>query len=133
MAQVVRTACRERNAALHEVDFSQLRLLKNSIEGQRFSYRQWEDLHIRLLGLHQLKNAAVVLETVAVLRGRGWNISDEAARRGLSEARWPGPVSYTHLDVYKRQILRSLASAAAATTWSTAWCRLERRVWNLLR
>ena len=98
VAQVVRAACRERNAGLHEADFSQLRLLENSIEGQRFSYRDWEDLCLCLLGAHQLKNAAVALETVSVLRGRGWKISDEAVRQGLSEARWPGRFEVLRAD-----------------------------------
>ena len=47
-------------------------------------------MRIRLLGGHQLKNAAVVLETVEVLRGRGFALSDEAVRSGLSAAVWPG-------------------------------------------
>ena len=51
-----------------------------------------------LLGAHQLKNAAVALETVSVLRGRGWKISDEAVRQGLSEARWPGRFEVLRAD-----------------------------------
>ena len=36
-----------------------------------------------------MNNAAVVLETVAALRERGWNISDGAVRQGLAATRWP--------------------------------------------
>jgi len=46
-------------------------------------------LELSLLGRHQLKNAAVVLMTVEVLKKRGWTISDDAIRAGLKNVRWP--------------------------------------------
>ena len=87
---VVRRVCQERGAALHMADFSALRPLEDSIHGQRFSYRQYEDLRIRLLGAHQLRNAAVVLETVEALRRRGYAIPCQAVKEGLAAAVWPG-------------------------------------------
>lgn len=90
VAAVVQEVCAKNAVPLHTADFSKLRALEDSIRGQRFSYRDWQDLRIRLLGAHQLKNAAVVLETVEVLRGRGFVLSDEAVRSGLSAAVWPG-------------------------------------------
>ena len=44
----------------------------------------------RLLGSYQPANAALALETVRVLRERGWAIPEEAQRAGIAEARWPG-------------------------------------------
>ena len=90
VAAVVQEVCAKNAVPLHTADFGKLRVLEDSIQGQRFSYRDWQELHIRLLGAHQLKNAAVVLETVEVLRGRGFALSDEAVRSGLSAAVWPG-------------------------------------------
>ena len=90
VAAVVEEVCARQGAALHRTEFACLRSLEDSVGGQRFSYRGWEDLQIRLLGAHQLKNAAVVLETVSVLRERGFSIEEEAVRRGLAEAVWPG-------------------------------------------
>ena len=43
-----------------------------------------------LLGAHQLRNAAVALTTVDILRQRGWHIGDDAVRRGLASVTWPG-------------------------------------------
>ncbi len=65
-------------------------VLSSGLEGQTFTYRGSGPYHIALLGEHQISNAAVVLETVKVLRQRGWEISEEALVRGLEEARWPG-------------------------------------------
>lgn len=36
-----------------------------------------------------MNNAAVVLETVALLREKGWKLSEEAVREGLRHTRWP--------------------------------------------
>ena len=76
--------------------YSSLRLtqtpavLSAGLEGQTFTYRDRGPYHIALLGEYQVRNAAVVLDTVSVLRRRGWKISEEAVLRGLTQARWPG-------------------------------------------
>ena len=48
------------------------------------------EYRVSLLGEYQLRNAAVVLETVDRLRRRGWAIPEEAVARGLEQVRWPG-------------------------------------------
>lgn len=68
--------------------------------------RSYEDLHLRLPGLHQVHNAAMVLRSVDFLRARGWTLSDEALRRGLTRVRWPA-----RLDVLSRRPLVLLDSA----------------------
>ena len=49
--------------------------------------REYRDLEISLLGRHQLQNVAVA---VGVLDLLGDLVPEEALRRGLKEARWPG-------------------------------------------
>lgn len=66
------------------------RVLSAGLEGQTFTYRGMGPYHISLLGEYQIHNAAAALETVNVLRRRGWNIPEEAVREGLSKAAWPG-------------------------------------------
>ena len=65
-------------------------VLSSGLEGQTFTYPGQGPYHISLLGEYQVHNAAVVLETVNVLRRRGWEIPEEAVLRGLDQARWPG-------------------------------------------
>ena len=86
---VIAAACREKNASLRQPDFAAIVPGDFSLEGQSFSYKGWHDLRIPLVGAYQMKNAAVVLETVEVLRQRGWHISDEAVVQGLKNTRWP--------------------------------------------
>ena len=70
---VVAARCRAAGAPLTVVDFG--------------AYRS---LHLPLLGAHQLRNAAVALTAVEVLRRRGWHISEAVVRRGLASVTWPG-------------------------------------------
>lgn len=55
-----------------------------------FSYRSWQHLRLGLLGSYQPQNAATALEVIAVLRGKGWAVDDEAVRSGLEDVVWPG-------------------------------------------
>ena len=87
--EVIAAVCREKNASLRQPDFAAIVPGDFSLEGQSFSYKGWHDLRIPLVGAYQMKNAAAVLETVEVLRQRGWHISDEAVVQGLKHTRWP--------------------------------------------
>ncbi|MCD8331723.1 MAG: bifunctional folylpolyglutamate synthase/dihydrofolate synthase, partial [Oscillospiraceae bacterium] len=85
---VLRQVCRERIAPLRCVDLSQLVPLKRDLSGQQFLW-QGQSLKLPLLGEHQLRNAAVALETVQALRRRGWIIRAEAVADGLAQTVWP--------------------------------------------
>ena len=87
--EVIAAVCRARNASLRQPDFSAIVPGDFGLEGQTFSYKGWRGLRIPLVGAYQMNNAAVVLETVEVLRQRGWSVSDEAVRKGLADTRWP--------------------------------------------
>lgn len=64
--------------------------LTQSLEGQLFAWGPYPELRLSLLGPHQLQNAAAALETLEILRSRGWRISPQALRAGLASAVWPG-------------------------------------------
>ena len=87
---VFETVCAQRGAALHKADFDGLQLVSHSLEGQVFHCGKRKNLNLPLLGVHQLKNAAVVLATVDALSEKGWHITEENIRAGLRNVRWPG-------------------------------------------
>lgn len=73
-----------------EPRFDAITPLSADLTGQSFRYPHTPtEYHIRLLGEHQLRNAAVVLTTVDVLKDRGWKIPQEAVVKGLAAAQWP--------------------------------------------
>ena len=95
---VYREICAERRAAWHPAAFDALRSREHSLAGQRFDYKDEKDLTLHLLGEHQLRNAALVLETVGVLREKGWNIPERALHEGLSAARWEERFELLRID-----------------------------------
>ena len=90
--------CREENVSLHLADFGLLTPLTDDLTGQSFHWGSLKDLKITLLGEHQLHNTCTVLTTLQCLREKGWQISEEAVRRGLAEARWPGRFQLVRQD-----------------------------------
>ncbi len=63
---------------------------ENSLYGQVFDYGELKDLRTTLLGGHQLQNAATAIETVKVLREKGFDITDEQIHAGIEQTRWSG-------------------------------------------
>ena len=73
----------------------------SDLDGQSFELRGLRDgysLRTRLLGDHQLENAATAVATAETLAERGFVVSKEAIVRGIAEARWPA-----RLEVLSRE------------------------------
>ncbi|NSW90564.1 MAG: bifunctional folylpolyglutamate synthase/dihydrofolate synthase [Firmicutes bacterium] len=88
--KVIENVCNERNSRLHRADFGKIKALGHDIEGQTFDFGPYKNLKIKLLGGHQLKNAAVAVEACKVLANKGYKITEETIRKGLERASWPG-------------------------------------------
>ena len=88
--KVIRARAKELECPVRTADFGKIKALSADLQGQTFQYKQFPELMVHLLGAHQLKNAAVALETVSVLRKAGWEIPDEAVVQGMDATRWPG-------------------------------------------
>ena len=87
---VVAARCADTGARLTVTAPEALTVTAHSLDGQRFSYRDRQDLRIALLGPYQTQNASAALDAADALRRRGWTIPEEALRRGLASASWPG-------------------------------------------
>lgn len=92
---VVRARCEALGARLRLADFSALAPEFDSLEGQVFTYRG-EPYALPLLGEHQLRNAAVVLELVGLLREKGWKLPQDAVEHGLYAVSWPARFELVH-------------------------------------
>jgi dihydrofolate synthase / folylpolyglutamate synthase len=49
-----------------------------------------EDVELALAGPFQHENAAIALAAADAMRADGWNLSEDAIRRGLHQVSWPG-------------------------------------------
>jgi dihydrofolate synthase/folylpolyglutamate synthase len=88
--KVFEDICAQRNVRLKKANFEGLQLRSHGLEGQVFDCGNRKNLQLPLLGIHQLKNAAVVLSIMDTLQEKGWNITEEHIHNGLQYARWPG-------------------------------------------
>lgn len=69
--------------------------LSSSLEGQILSLRTSDgskdlELSLRLLGEHQVENAATAYTALDSVRHRGLPLTDEAIRAGFAALQWPG-------------------------------------------
>ena len=88
---VYRAVCAKKNVGCTIADFSGIQLRQHGLEGQVFDYGELKQIHLPLLGAHQLCNAAVVLSVVAQLQKKGWHkITGETIREGIRQVSWPG-------------------------------------------
>ena len=88
--QVFEQTARKRQVSLKKEDFSTLEVVSHSLDGQVFSCGGRKDLQLPLLGEHQARNAAVVLDVVDSLIAQGWKITEDHIREGLRDVSWPG-------------------------------------------
>lgn len=99
---VIEKTCRERGVGLVRVGTDVTwRQGAFSTEGQSFHLKGREreyDLHIPLLGEHQVENAATAVAAVEALSTRGAFVSAESIAAGLEQVKWPG-----RLQVLRRQ------------------------------
>ena len=87
---VFEQVCAQKNTQLKKADFAGLSLKSHDLFEQVFDCGQYKDLHLPLLGDHQLHNAAVVLSVAETLIEKGWNISRENIYDGIRDVSWPG-------------------------------------------
>lgn len=67
---------------------------------QFFDYKGWKDIEIPLAGEYQFANAALALEVIGVLRGKGFAIPEQAVRDGLKKTVWNGRFTMAAKEPY---------------------------------
>lgn len=87
---VFEDTCREKNTKLKKANFDGLKLKSHDLFAQVFDCGDYKDIHLPLLGEHQLHNAAVVLAVAETLQEIGWKISRENIYDGIRDVSWPG-------------------------------------------
>ncbi len=89
VTNVIQDRCDELGIKLHIPNFSDIHSEFDSLYGQSFTYHG-DSYAIPLLGSHQLKNAATVLEVTNILKNHGWKLEQSDIEHGLYAVHWPG-------------------------------------------
>lgn len=87
-AEVIRNHAEQSGSKFYRTEHSAIKIKRADLDGTKFDYKDYKDVKINLLGLYQPKNAALVLDTVNILRERGLKITDENVYFGLQNAVW---------------------------------------------
>ncbi len=86
---VIRSVAAERGSDFYEIDYGKIYDLSSDLSGTSFSFESHSNMKIKLLGLYQPKNAAVVLRAIDILRKSGLDICEDSVKEGLANAIWP--------------------------------------------
>ncbi|MEM2517668.1 MAG: folylpolyglutamate synthase/dihydrofolate synthase family protein [Candidatus Bathyarchaeia archaeon] len=114
---LLRRVCQRRRARILRVgEDIMFKRVSWNLEGQTFEVqtpvRLYENLHIPLLGAHQIVNAATAIGAVEALKYYDIHIEEQVIRKGLSRVWWPG-----RLEVVQRSplVVLDCAKEPAAT------------------
>ncbi len=95
---VFEQVCCDKNVKLKKADFNSLKRKSHDLFEQVFDCGAYTDLHLPLLGDHQLHNAAVVLAVAETLIEKGWKITKEHIYAGIRDVSWPGRFDIVRRD-----------------------------------
>lgn len=88
--------CKNKGSKCVKVDFESLRIKKMDLDGSVFSYKDFDNVRIKMIGEHQIENACLVLDVVDTLKNcsiekkSNFDISNEILYEGLISCKWPG-------------------------------------------
>ncbi len=90
---VIRKRCEKTGSRLYVVKPSEVSSKEMFPRAQSVTYKEYENVEIRLCGTFQDENAALALQTTNAIRDNGLigdcDLSEEVIRAGMKTARWP--------------------------------------------
>ena len=81
---IIKDKAKLKKANIIKTDFSRINLLNN----HSFNYKKYKNITLKLLGLHQICNACVVLDIIDVLKNKNYSISDTNVKNGFVNVNW---------------------------------------------
>ncbi len=98
---IIDEKCNEVNASITYANFSAISLINENLESQVFSYKEYENLEISLLGEFQRKNTAVVLEVIDIYNKINSNkVKTSSIYSGLKKASISSRFEILHKNPY---------------------------------
>ncbi len=93
VTEILKNRAKEKNCSFYSVDTGAITKIKYGAEKQRFSYKGYSQLEIKLAGMHQIENAALAVEVIDILNQKDFSINEKAIRKGLLDTVWQGRFS----------------------------------------
>ncbi len=87
--QVFLDKCAETGARAHLCQPECVHPVSADWDGQILDYKEYKGIRLPLTGAYQIKNVSMVFKTVEILNDKGYNITSDAIKTGLSRVEWP--------------------------------------------
>ncbi len=88
--KIIHETAKKNNCLFFKKDISKLKTIEYSLEKTVFSYKNYSNISLSLLGTYQPENAASVIEAYEILKNQGLRLTDDNLRTGLSNVKWKG-------------------------------------------
>lgn len=82
--KVIENTCKAKNNTLHLIKEQDISNYSYDENYQKFDYRNYKNVLVNLKGKKQIYNASICLECMQILKNKGYTISENSIRRGLS-------------------------------------------------
>lgn len=93
-SHVIREVANKKASPIYEVHGCQINVIESSpfenVFDFRFEDKLIEGLKLKLIGEHQILNAATAITAIEVIKEFGILVDDKAIRDGISKVKWPG-------------------------------------------
>ncbi len=86
---VFNNACKGLNVPFTAVSRDDIKVGRQSLKGQKISYKSFKQVEVPLLGSFQAENAALALEALSVLQESGLKLKEDKIRKGFLDSVWP--------------------------------------------
>lgn len=91
--RILEEVCRKKGAVLSYAEAENACRMRQEGGFLCFSYGEMGEIRLSMRGAYQVENSICAIETVKILRGEGWKITDTDIKMGLKHARWEGRFS----------------------------------------
>ena len=91
--------CKSNNSELVLVDKNNINNITINIGSSMFDYKEFNNIKLKMTGMHQTENASLVIESCMLLR-KYFNIANDNIYNGLLNTFWPGRLEVIREEPY---------------------------------
>lgn len=85
----VKDYCIKENSPIFFTNFDSIKIKSASTLGSCFSYKEYDDISLSLIGFHQIENASLVIESFNIIKEE-FGLTKENLYNGLKKVFWQG-------------------------------------------
>lgn len=89
VADILKKRAADQNSGIYFTDMEKINIKHHGLDGFIFDYGHFSDVKISMAGEYQLKNTALVLETVDALHRKYPYLTDDTVKAALYRVSWP--------------------------------------------